>query len=433
MRRCVLALRLFPLSIALMLFAAGAARADVASSIGAGNLDAGRLESAGAKLKALNAIGGGMCRIPVSVNDYRSPGDNAPHPERLDDLVLLAHKHGITPMLLFEYYTKWNGPLGGREKWLAIGKAYADRFRPNSEFLTSKGIRDWGIIHYTAINEPMWTDNNPTPIVPEEYAAALEGLADGVHAADKSLKVSPGGYQEVPLFQNRNPYIKAVAPLYNNGKLFAIDIHRYWDVQYVPMTSYRFSLQTQFEQVKKNAGITADVAFHTTEMNFKKRLVTEEQAAAGLLTALWDALGVTGNAGQRVTQFVMPWNVFNLDTRDDHYGICTQLDPWTPTARGKVIRSVGLLTKGMMFTHCDPKQGEFVLEGDGRKMWVWQNRKGWTREPGESYTLAGIPPAAKAIEVFGWDGLLKSIDIAGRTSVKIDGLRVDETWMFVAR
>ena len=423
----------FVLVAAALLLPAGV-RADIAASIGGGNLDAGRqLESAAAKLKALNAIGGGMCRIPVSANDYYNPQQKQPHPEKLDELVLLAHKHGIAPMLLFEYYTRWNAEIGGRDKWFAVGKAYAERFRPNSDFLKSKGISDWGITFYSAINEPMWKENNPTPIVPEEYATALEGLADGVHSVDQSLRVSPGGFQEVPLFQNRDPYIRAVAPLYNSGKLFAIDIHRYWDVKYVPMTDYKFSLNAQFAQVKKNAGITADVAFCTTEMNFKKRLVTEEQAAAGLLTALWDALAVTGNSGQRVTQFIMPWNLFNLDSRDEHYGMCTQLDPWTPTARGKVVQSVCRLTKGMAFTRCDPKAGEHVLEGSGRKLWVWQNRKGWTKDPGESCTVTGIPAGTKTIEVHGWDGLLKSIDVAGRTSIKIDGLRADETWMFLAR
>jgi hypothetical protein len=405
-------------------------------TLGGGNLDAGRdLAGAEAKLKALNAVGAGICRVPVSQNDYWGGSPAAPHPERLDQLVLLAHKHGITPMLLFEYYTRWNGELGGREKWEQIGRAFAGRFRPNSEWLRGQGIRDWGISFYSAINEPEWKDNNPTPIPPEAYAAALEGLADGVHAVDAGLKVSPGGFQEVPLFQKRDPYVKAVAGLYNQGKLFALDIHRYWDVQYVPMAgSTRFSLQSQFDEVKRDAGITADIAFYTTEMNFKKRLVSEEQAAAGLLTALWDALGVVGSKGQRVNQFVMPWNLFNTPAQDAEYGMAVQLSPWTPTARGKVVRLVGELARGMRYLSCDPKgKGEFVLVGDGRKLWVWQDRKGWTPQPGESYTVTGIPKAAKTLAVHGWDGLLKTIPLAGRSSVKVDGLRLEETWMFLAK
>jgi hypothetical protein len=60
-------------------------------------------------------------------------------------VVLEAHRHGITPMFLFEYYTRWHGELGGYEKWFAIGQAFAERFRPNSPWLPSQGIRDWGV------------------------------------------------------------------------------------------------------------------------------------------------------------------------------------------------------------------------------------------------------------------------------------------------
>lgn len=89
------------------------AGADVAEGIGGGNLDAGRrLASATAKLNALNAIGGGMCRIPVSASDYCDPRQKQPHPEKLDELVLLAHKHGVTPMLLFE----WPAQVGRRAR-----------------------------------------------------------------------------------------------------------------------------------------------------------------------------------------------------------------------------------------------------------------------------------------------------------------------------
>jgi hypothetical protein len=122
----------------------------------------------------------------------------------LDRLDLLVHEHGLRPIFLFEYYTRWNGELGGRDKWDSIGRAFAERFRPNSLWLKSQGVTDWGVVYYSAINEPMWQANNPTPIPPEAYAAALEGLADGVHAVDPALKVSPGGYQEVPLFMKKD-------------------------------------------------------------------------------------------------------------------------------------------------------------------------------------------------------------------------------------
>lgn len=397
-------------------------------------LGGGNVSLAGdeAKLKVLQQLGARMCRVPLDARSYWD-GEQAT-PERADRVVLSAYRHGVTPIFLFEYYTRWHGELGGYEKWYAIGRAFAKRFRPRSAWLRSKNADDWGVTFYTAINEPMWRDNNPTEIDPQAYARALEGLADGVHAVDPALKVNPGGYQEVPLFQHRNPYVKAVAPLYNQGKLHALDIHRYWDVDYVPMhKGFRYSLQAQFDEVKRNAGITADIYFCTTEMNFKKRKVTEGQAAKGFLTALWDALTVCGKRDQPVTEFVLPWNIFHTSQRDEHYGLCTSLKPWTPTARGEVVELVCKLTKGMQVESCDPKgTGVSVLNGPGSKLWVWQNRKGWSSLAGSEFCLTEVPLNTSRIDVYGWDGLRQSVELQKRSAVKLTDLPTGETLMFLA-
>ena len=138
-------------AVAALLLCAAPAIADIPGILGGGNIentrDPARVE---AKLKALNAVGVGMCRLPVSANDYDVQG--TPRPERLERLVLLVHEHGLRPIFLFEYYTRWNGELGGREKWDRIGRAFAERFRPNSPWLKSQGITDWGVVYYSAIN-----------------------------------------------------------------------------------------------------------------------------------------------------------------------------------------------------------------------------------------------------------------------------------------
>jgi len=430
---CGYLLRPTCLAIALAVAATGAARhgeADPGRRIGGGNIP---VRGDKAKLEALKAIEAGMCRVPVDARAYWD--GRAATPEKADAAVLMAHRYGITPMLLFEYYTRWHGELGGYDKWRAIGRAFAERFRPDSGWLKSKGIRGWGVTFYSAINEPMWKSNNPTPIPPAQYARAMEGLADGVHSVGAKLRVSPGGYQEVPLFQRRNPYIQAVAPLYRNGKLHAVDIHRYWDVKYVPMQKGRaHSLQSQFDMVKKWLGLPDSVRFYTTEMNFKKRLVTEEQAAEGLLTALWDALTVVGDDGKVVTEFVLPWNLFNLAAKDTHYGMCTKLDPWTPTARGKVIRMVCRLTGGMEIVSTDPrKTGVTVLAGAGRKLWVWQNRKGWSSLHGKAFHIDGVPDTATQLHVYAWNGLLRTVPLNGRTSLILRDLLPGQTYMFLAK
>jgi hypothetical protein len=412
------------LAAALALFA----QAPAEPRLGGGNLPAA---GDAAKFGILRDLGASVCRLPLSPREYWD-GTRAV-PEKADAGILMAHAHGIEPVLLFEYYTRWKEPLGDAPKWRSIGTAFAERFRPGSPWLEKQGIRGWGVTVFTAINEPEWKENNPEPIPPEAYAAALEGLADGVHAADPGLQVVPGGYQEVPLFQNRDPYLKAAARLFNEGKLSAIDIHRYWDVDYVPMAGRRdFSLQSQFEKAKRDAGITADVGFHTTEMNFKHRKVTQEEAARGFLTAIWDALTVTGARGQRVTRFVLPWNIFNTEAQDPEYGLCERAAPWTPNARGRVLRDVLRLTHGMAFVSADPKgTGVTVLEGTAGTLWVWQNRKGWSTIAGPAFELKGIPPGAKEIEIHGWDGLRRKVPATGPAQ-RLEGLETEETLMFRA-
>ena len=433
-----------PLAIALCLVAsAGAARADVPAQIGSGNLHLTKAGKADAQLQAIVAAGAKMVRVPGDPASFWDAQTQRATPEKWDETILEAHKYGLTPMLLFEFYTRHHlkamslEEFGQREVWSKIGQAFAERYSPNSAWLKAKGISDWGITFYSAINEPMWKGNNPIAIPTDSYVNALEGLADGVHAVNAELRVSPGGYQESPLFMNKNPYVKAVAPLYNNGKLYALDIHRYWDDRHVPMQeSRKYSLQTQFDAVKKNAGIAADIKFYTTEFNYKRsqsgQLLPDEMVASRFLTALWDALGVAGNAGEPVTQFVMPWNLTSLRDRDQNYGMTRQLQPWLPGARGETLRLVTGLTPGLEIVRSSRATGELMLRGPGRTMWVWHNRAGWADKPGAEYAIKDVPATASEILVYGWNGLRKTVATEGKTSVTIGDLAPDETYMFLA-
>ncbi len=125
-------------------------RADVPVDLDGGNI-AHNLSRAQAQCKVLRTVGAGMCRIPVSPGDYGLE-TGQPRRERLDDLILL-----------FEYYTRWHPELYGRDRRFVIGRAYAERFGPYRRWLTTKGIRNWGVRFYSAINEPTWKANNPTP------------------------------------------------------------------------------------------------------------------------------------------------------------------------------------------------------------------------------------------------------------------------------
>jgi len=423
------------------LFSPASARAEttVGQIIGGGNVTL-RESDYSRKFEILEKLGAGMCRIPVNESIYDPSKEKGPQPERLDAVILAAHRHGIEPILLFEYYTRWNGPLGGSDRWQAIGRAFAERFAPGSEWLRSQGIARWGVQTYSAINEPMWRANNPTPIDPKQYAAALKGLADGVHSVDPSLRVNPGGWQECPLFAGKNPFVAAVAPLFNTGKLDAVGIHRYWDVDYVPMTGrYDFSLQYQFDKVKRAAGINDDVHFYTDEFNFKLREISEEDAARDFLTAIFDALTVVDREGRPVTRFAMPWNIFHRADRDEHYGLCTSDDPWQPTARGRVLQMVCRLCRDARIVSCDPRStGITVLERAGAgdqidRIWVWQNRRNWTDRPGSELTIGDLPDDARQLQVYDYDGLRQTLDIADKTSITVKDLPTEQTLIFVAK
>ncbi|CAG7638379.1 hypothetical protein ACFQI7_08085 [Paenibacillus allorhizosphaerae] len=406
---------------------------EIGSVMGGGNFTNGSVTQQN-QFAALQTIGARMARMNVYPQYYYAKGQ--PTPARLDSVMLQAYQSGVTPMMLFEYYGSYASkgqPLGDYDYWYSVGYAFAERFRPGGAWAQANGIQDWGVTIYTAMNEP----DVENLIDKTAYRNALEGLADGVHAVDAALKVNPGGFARANSHSDYSlrGYGPAIADLYNTGKLDGIDLHTYFDVQYSPMDGmYKFSAQSNFDSVKRVSGITADVNFYSTEFNFKKRLVTEEEAAKGFLTAIWDHLGVVKNDGATsATEFAFPWSLFNSAATDTNYGMNTSLSPWTPTARASTLQTVLDKATGMSFVSMDPKgTGEYVLSGGGKKMWVWQNRPYWTNHAGTSYTVTGIPPGAYKLEVIGWDGVRQSIPLAGETSVTISQLAEKETYMFVA-
>lgn len=414
-----------------------------AEMLGGGNFDNGRVTAeARRRFALLGELGARGCRVNLYPHAYLVNGDwGRPNATALDAILALAHEHGVTPMVLFEYYAHYYEDigLGTEEQWFAIGRAFAERYRPGGAWAAERGIRDYGITLYTAFNEPEGTDFEPgRKLGPGPYVAALRGLARGVHAVDPGLQVMPGGFKSPNAADDwaLRGIGPALAPLWNDGTLAGIDLHTYFDVQYAPMEGgYANSAQSNFDQVKRACGITADVGFIATEFNYKKRQVSEEQAACGFLTAIWDSLGVVGGDGSaHVARLAFPWNIFHRAEKDDHYGMSHSLQPYRPTARGEVLRLVLRLTRGMTFVSLDPRgTGVFVLQGEGRKLWVWQNRKGWSSLRGTRFEVRGIPPQATRLEVYGWDGLRRTIELGAADRIIVADLEPEQTHMFLAR
>ena len=405
---------------------------NIADVMGGGNFVNGTVDGEQVKYNVYNEMGVKMARMALYPAWYWSNGK--PTPERSDNAMRLAHKNGITPTIQFEF-TDYPQSLGDYQKWYDIGFAYAERFKPNGSWAKANGVKDWGVTIFSALNE-VDNDGHDRRAPFDEYYSALEGLADGIHASDESLKVINGAFCHPCAHRDwtAGGYALVIAELFNNGKLDGLNLHTYYDVEWAPMeNSYQASVQYSFDQVKKTAGITRDINYYATEFNYKKRNVSEEQAARGFLTGIWDNVGVVKNDGTSATVIAFPWNLTNLAERDYHYALTVQLEPWIGDPRGYVLQMVLQLTDGMRFTKLDPKEtGTYELEGDGKKMWVWQNRVAWTNMLGNSFNLTDIPPGTSKVDVYGWDGIRDTIEIKGERRLKVRNLNTDETYMFIA-
>jgi hypothetical protein len=384
--------------------------------------------------------GGYSSRISMNFS-FWDRANKVPTPEKLDALILACHAHGIRPLFLFNYYTFWGGAIGD-DDWQAIGKAFADRFKPNSEWLVSQGIKDWGVTIYTAFNEPdIYINHSIIPVA--DYAKAMGEFANGVHASDPNLKVVPGGFATPCAHSDYTckEYAKALAPLFNDGTLDGIDLHCY-NGSYAPVTQQKFTAQGMFDLVKKGSGITRDINYYCTEFNGGKaggeKLLSsaEPDNAKVLLTALWGQLAVTGNGGYSLenlkSMLALPYSSMGVFPKVG-WGMALQYDPWVPSLRAKMLMETTTLLRGMNFT--DIKKGVYQLEGNGRKLWVLQNRTDYMDHEGpvSSLEIKDFPAGATAVDAWYSDGLAQTIPINGASSLSIDNLRPEETVMIEAR
>ncbi|MEJ7644881.1 MAG: discoidin domain-containing protein [Chryseolinea sp.] len=378
-------------------------------------------------LDIMNFVGIGMTRINVYGWEYFE--GNVPSPARVDNVILRCYQKGIQPMFLFEYYQAYN-PAILTYDWYNIGYAFAERFAPNSAWLLSQGITDWGVTIYSAINEPdIFQGGGVIPL--NDYATAMKNLADGVHASRGSLKVINGGFSK-PNEQDGTAegYGTVLAPLFNDGTLDGVDLHVY-NGDSAPMT-YNFSAQKIFENFKSSSGITRDINYYSTEYNTYHLTGNPHDPAVDILTATWNQLTIYGNNGvsSRKTGFAFPYT-FGQTYPTVAYGLALQLNPWIGDSRGQTIQNLLTLTKGMGFEFMD--FGFYQLSGSGKYLWVLQNRTGWrVGSPSTSLTVSNIPAGATQLQIIYYDGVNQTIPLTGQTSYTLTGLRTEQTVMVVA-
>ena len=414
--------------------------ADPAALLGSGNFTNGGAGTREATQYAvLNAALLRSCRLNEYPGTYFDVNKGVATPARLDAAVLQAHKFGVTPVILFEFYGSYS-PGIAKYDWNAIGHAFADRFRPNSSWWTNQGIRDFGVSLFQAVNEP----DGGKGLALQDYHDALKNLADGVHSVDKDLRVIPGGFMTANSASSYTlkGFGLAISDLLNDGTLDGIDLHTY-NGRWAPVRPNRHSSQHDFDAIKKACNITRNIHFYTTEFNYQRSEnedgtapdydLGEDAAARFFLTSIWDQLGVVDADNHPVCKLALAWNLFDLTSKEKNYGLSIQLDPWEPTRRAQILRTVAELSSGMSFDSLDPRgTGVFVLSGNQRKLWVWQDRAHYSTITGTSFEVRGIRAGSTKLEVYGWDGPRASVALQGQASYTFHDLPGDETYMFLA-
>lgn len=424
------------LALCLLLTVHGAALAqDVRSLLGNGGGPAQTI-----RLQALRDSGGKSARLGSdrAANFWNG---SAPTPQNFDQQVRDCYQFDLIPVMNLIQYTTWEPNMGSYDKWYAIGRAFAERFQPNSQWLRSQGISNWGVERYVCLNEVWNTHFYNRPLTPLEHRDIIKGFADGVHSINPNFKVTTGGwtagvYKDPPT-SGSNPLFREIVPLLKNGTLYAFNLHQYWWGNHIPMTGhYENSAQYHFDQTKAAWGLPDSVKFVSTEWNVNKHSTLPDYAPM-YLSALWDLVGVTNSANGPATDFakcfVVCLTTAEFNEPDHDLALCTDISPWTPEVRGQIFRRVCNLTDGMQFISMNPRgTGEYVLNGNNKKLWVWQNRTAWTNHPGTSFTVTGIPTSATRLEVHDYNGLRRTITLSGQTSYTVTGLPTNQTLMFLA-
>lgn len=371
-------------------------------------------------------------------------GTNAT-PETLDETILDFYAKGFEPVINPIQYESYEPDLGNYDKWFKIGKAYAERYRPNSPWLKSQGIYNWGCTQYVHWNE---INSNWYPtMTPAEYVIYVQGYADGIHSVDANLKVNPSPFVVVQgeITNGFRGFGPALAPLFADETLHAINLHSYVGFNETgdPMNEMKatYGPGDRFKAALKYSGL-GDLPVVATEFNYNcEPNRTEDDSGQGLLTTLWDYLGATRADGRTpATEFVLLFAIHKTpsDGYQAQFGLSESFTPWVPTPRGKVLQMLCTLGEHMELRSCDPDlKGEYVLEGNGRKLWVWQNLVGWTDRPGSSYVIDNISPGATQLQVLRYNSWTngaadpyKTVALNNQTSVTVSGLPENETLMF---
>ena len=360
-------------------------------------------------------------------------------PENFDEVVDYANSKDVNIYLYLEYRSDLDGGSIYDFDWYEVGRTYAQHFGDRVEA-------------YGIINEP---DHVVSGNSPEQVAFAVEQFADGVHSVNSDYVVTSPGLGGTPMsIERTDRFLKALGPLFNDDTLQVLNLHSYHDTKPNPHyssidNSSDWAPTRNFERAKEIGGITDNIGYAAGEFNYRNWQGTDEDRGIGFLTTIWDQLSVVGNGGvnDRVGLFSAPFTITGSHpTKQTSMADSFSYDEegnysWQPNEKGRVLREVLKLTRGMNFVYTDPHNtGVNILRGNDRKMWVWQYRDDFSNLTDDSVVrILGIPEDATGLAVYRWDSTTDQphalIELNGQTSVSFEAaeiLPVGQTYMIMA-
>jgi hypothetical protein len=452
----------------------GSARAqDLTNVVGSGSQGVGVEPTSAAStintsFASLQTIGLRSCRIAVDVNVLQDKGTSNYYMSRLDTMVNAAYARGMKRVvILVNYYTNpdWAYRFGTNPwndwNWYWIGRNLADRFRPGSSWNQSQGHGSWGVEIYQAMNEPNNAFFNPPNGLDINYfVEKTKFFSQGVHDSNNALTVINGAF-----LGWSTAYGGALAPLFNNTtgngnqRLDGWDVHIYNDyINYGPGVSDG-SAQSGYNWWMTNTtpAITRMLPAYITECNFavtQYNQISQDTAARNGFTQFWSILSLKDLNGSHQIKMMLAWDPLNPQRSTVNYNdeawthsMCQQVSPWQGNPRGRMLRLLSTVTKGMTLYAINNSVGDcYLTAGSGayaKAMWVWHNRpsQGWTTIQNNTYTCNGIPAGTTRIEVYRYNAMNNSGVITAHTSksatpggsVTFTNLPANETLVFAAR
>ncbi|MEO1236362.1 MAG: hypothetical protein AAFX76_06185 [Planctomycetota bacterium] len=390
----------------------------------------------------------GMKWVRLTGGKHQWHTHGKPSPELFDPMVRYAERRGLGVFIQLDWRQDLDGGSITDFDWEAVGRAFADHF----------GDR---VSVYSILNE---VDHAQSVEKPARVARAVGAFAQGVKSVDESLMVGTPGMGGTPMSPKKtDALLRVMGPLINRGLLDVMNLHSYQDIKKGHpsniLETSEWSPSNNFLRSKREAGVRVNVRRSAGEFNYREWSslgATPESRGQGFFTTVWDQLNAVGDDGpdDGALVFALVYGIWSDDDGTDGkryrgFHMATEYTweengkyIWKPATTGQALKNTIDNTQGMHFIHRDPyDKGVAILRGNGRKMWMWHNRTGFSRlDNPEFVEITGLPADATELKILRWDSTLaqpfKTIPLSGgQTSAVIDtreSLPFGETYLIVA-